>query len=144
MLSCWKTCSCQGCVFFVPPLLSLVRVPIAFFWNCFSLAKATDTPRFSAELTDVLCSPSRPHLTTIVGVSSHCHQCLPVRAACLSSFVALWLQQSWKVHKTCRVPTFLLLFLQWLQIFSLPMTSISRGGVRVSWGFFVCGEAFQT
>lgn len=115
----------------------------AFFFNRFSVAKAAGTPLFSAKLTDVLCSPSRPHLTTIVGVSSHCLHCLPVRTACLSSFIALWLQQSCKVHKMCHVPAFLLLFLQWLQIFSLPMTSISSGDMRVSWGFFVCSKAFE-
>lgn len=72
--------------FLCPPSSLAYEGAYCIFWNCFSLAKAAGTPRFSAKLTDVLCSPSRPHLTTIVGVSSPCHHLL-THQSCLFVFV---------------------------------------------------------
>lgn len=129
--------------FLCPPSSLAYEGASCIFWNCFSLAKAADTLRFSAKLTDVLCSPSRPHLTTIVGVSSHCHQCLPVRAACFVFVHRFVTAAKLQIARNVSCSNISAAASSVAANFYPSHDKHFQGGMRVSWGVFVCSEASQ-
>lgn len=125
--------------FLCPPSSLAYEGAYCIFWNCFSLAKAADTPRFSAKLTDVLCSPSRPHLTTIVGVSSPCHHLL-THQSCLFVFVHHFLtNKAAKCTKRVSFRHFCCCFFSGCKFFPFPWQAFPEG----VWGFLEAARHFR-